>query len=199
MMVATLGMALPEIRQSLSLSEIAAGSLFSTIFIVAAISSTIAGRLADSIGRKLVLTTGLGALALGFAVAGISSSLLVVRAFLGLTGLGYGFITPSLYAIMSDLLPQRRGLGASLVSVSYGIGGAVGAVLASRIIADWGWRPAFVTVGGLATAIMLLELCWIQDSNQRHSSARSGSFRATLSVPLMLLCLAELVGGSVTS
>ena len=133
MMVATLGIALPEVRQSLSLSEIAAGSLFSTIFIVAAVSSTIAGRLADRIGRKFVLITGLGALALGFAVAGISSSLLVVRVFLGLTGLGYGFITPSLYAIMSDLLPQRRGLGASLVSVSYGIGGAIGAVLASRI------------------------------------------------------------------
>jgi MFS family permease len=197
MVVATLGIALPEIRQSLSLSEIAAGSLFSTIFIVAAISSTIAGRLADKIGRKSVLVTGLGSLALGFAAAGLSANRPLLLSFLGLTGMGYGFITPALYAIMSDLLPHRRGLGASLVSVSYGIGGAVGSVLASRIIAAAGWRPAFVTVGGIAAAIMLLEFYWIRNATRTRAAAQSGSFTGILSVALLLLCLAELVGGSV--
>jgi MFS family permease len=52
---------------------------------------------------------------------------------LGVTGIVYGFTAPSLYAIMSDLLPNRRGLGTSLVSVAYGIGAAVGAVLASWV------------------------------------------------------------------
>ncbi len=197
MVVATLGIALPEVRQSLSLSEIAGGGLFSILFIVAAVSSTIAGGLADRIGRKSVLITGLAALAAGFALAGTAGNLAALRFFLGLTGLGYGFITPSLYAIMSDLLPQRRGLGASLVSVSYGIGGAIGALLASRVIAGWGWRPAFVAVGAIAAVIMALELYWIENSNGRHPSSRSGYFRRTLSVPLLLLCLAELVGGSV--
>ncbi len=163
MMVATLGIALPELRQSFSLSEVEAGSLFSIALIVAALSSTIAGRLADKFGSKTVLVTGLSLLALGFGGAGMSKFQLLFFLFLGLTGLGYGFTPPSLYALMSNLLPNRRGLGVSLVSVSYGIGGAIGAVLASRIIAVFGWRAAFVTVGAIAAVDMLLQLYWIRN------------------------------------
>lgn len=197
MLVATLGIALPEVRQSFSLSEIQAGSLFTVALIVAASSSTIAGRLADKIGRKTVLVTGLGLLAVGFAGAGISEHRLLFVLSLGLTGLGYGVTTPSLYALMSDLLPNRRGLGASLVSVAYGIGGAIGAVLASRIIAAFGWRAAFVTVGVIAAADMLLQFYWIRTTSQAGSATRSVSFRDAVSGPLVILALAEFVGGSV--
>ncbi|HJX11524.1 MAG TPA: MFS transporter, partial [Candidatus Binatia bacterium] len=135
MMVATLGIALPEIRQTFSLSELEAGSLFSVMMMVAAVTSGIAGRLADRFGPKTVLITGLSLLALGFGGAGISGQGILFFSCLALTGIGYGFTPPSQYAIMSDLLPHRRGLGASLVSVAYGIGGAVGAVMASRVAA----------------------------------------------------------------
>jgi MFS family permease len=155
MMVATLGIALPEIRQTFSLSTVAAGSLFSVMMIIAALTSGLAGRLADKIGRKTVLITGLSLLALGFGLAGVSGHPVLFFFFLGLTGIGYGFTPPSLYAIMSDLLPHRRGLGASLVSVSYGIGGAIGAVLASQILATFGWRGAFLAVGTIGAADML--------------------------------------------
>ena len=72
MMVATLGIALPEIRQSFSLSEVAAGGLFSIMMIVAALTSAGAGRLADRIGPKKVLIAGLTLLGVGFAGAGMS-------------------------------------------------------------------------------------------------------------------------------
>jgi MFS family permease len=197
MVVATLGIALPELKQSFSLSEVEAGSLFSVALIVAATSSTIAGRLADKIGRKAVLVTGLSLLALGCAGAGISEHYFLFVLLLGLTGLGYGFTTPSLYALMSDLLPNRRGLGTSLVSVSYGIGGAIGAVLASRIIAVSGWSAAFVAVGGIAAADMLLQLYWIRTSSPARSTAHSVSFSNAISGPLFILAAAEFIGGSV--
>ncbi len=73
-MVATLGIALPEIRQTFSLTELQAGSLFSVMMLIAAVTSAIAGRLADRIGRKTVLITGLSLLAAGFGCAGISRS-----------------------------------------------------------------------------------------------------------------------------
>lgn len=197
MMVAALGIALPEVRQTFSLSEIEAGSLFSVMMIVAAMTSGIAGRLADKIGRKTVLITGLSLLAVGFISAGISGHRILFFSFLAITGIGYGFTPPSLYAIMSDLLPHRRGLGASLVSVSYGTGGAIGAVLASRIIAAFGWRAAFVTVGAIAAVDTLLQLYWIRGIRRTRPTAHSGSFKDALSVPLLILALAEFIGGSV--
>jgi MFS family permease len=83
------------------------------------------------------------------------------------------------------------------VSVAYGIGGAIGAVLASRIIAAFGWRAAFVTVGAIAAADMLLQLYWIRPTAQATSATRSVSFRGAVSTPLFILALAEFVGGSV--
>jgi MFS family permease len=197
MMVATLGIALPEIRQTFSLSTIAAGSLFSVMMVIAALTSFVAGRLADRMGRKAVLISGLSFLALGFSAAGITVDRLLFFFFLALTGIGYGFTPPSLYAIMSDLLPNRRGLGASLVSVSYGIGGAVGAVLASRIISAFGWRAAFVTVGGIAAADMVLQLYWIRNIHSIRSASHRGSFKDALTVSILSLALAEFIGGSV--
>ena len=197
MMVATLGIALPEIRQSFALSEIAAGSLFSVMMIIAALTSGIAGRLADKIGRKRVLITGLSLLALGFGLAGISAHPVWFFFFLAVTGVGYGFTPPSLYAIMSDLLPLRRGLGASLVSVTYGIGGAVGALLASRVTAAFGWRTAFVGVGVIGAADMLVQLWWIRDVRPSRTAARSGSFRDALTLAILILAVAEFIGGSV--
>jgi len=197
MMVAALGIALPEIRQTFSLSELEAGSLFSVMMIVAALTSAVAGRLADKIGRKTVLLTGLSLLALGFSSAGISDHRALFFFSLWLTGIGYGFTPPSLYAIMSDLLPRRRGLGASLVSVAYGIGGAVGALLASRVTAASGWRAAFITVGALAAANMLLQFFWIRPTRQAMSAPQAGPFRDVLSLPILLLALAEFTGGSV--
>jgi len=197
MMVATLGIALPEIRQTFSLSEVAAASLFSVMMMIAAVTSSIAGRLADQFGRKRVLITGLSLLALGFGLAGASRHSMLFFLLLAVTGIGYGFTPPSLYAIMSDLLPHRRGFGASLVSVTYGIGGAIGAVLASRVAAAFGWRAAFVTVGGIAAIDMLLQLYWIRDSHQPRSATHPGTFIDALSLPLFVLALAEFVGGSV--
>ena len=196
-MVATLGIALPEIRQTFSLSTIAAGSLFSVMMIIAALTSFVAGRLADRIGRKAVLISGLTFLALGFAAGGMTGNRLLFFLFLALTGIGYGLTPPSLYAIMSDLLPHRRGLGASLVSVSYGIGGALGAVLASRIIDAFGWRAAFVTIGGIAAADMLLQLYWIRNIQSIRKASASGSFKDALAASILILALAEFIGGSV--
>jgi MFS family permease len=165
--------------------------------IIAALTSFIAGRLADRVGRKTVLIGGLSFLALGFGAAGVTGDRLLFFSFLALTGIGYGLTTPSLYAIMSDLLPQRRGLGASLVSVSYGIGGALGAVLASRIIAAFQWRAAFVAVAGIAAADMLLQLYWIRNIRAIRTASRSGSFKDAVTLSILILALAEFIGGSV--
>lgn len=196
-MVATLGIALPEIRGTFGLSEVAGGSLFSVMMMIAALTSAVAGRLADVIGRKTILISGLSLLAGGFTLASFSESQFWFFGFLAVTGIGYGFTPPSLYAIMSDLLPDRRGLGASLISVTYGIGGAIGAVLASRLVAAFGWRSAFLAVGLIAAADMLLQLAWIRERRRPQVSGRSNSIRAALSLPIALLALAEFIGGSV--
>lgn len=197
MVVATLGISLPEIRQTLLLSALKAGSLFSVIFVVAAFASAIAGRLSDKIGRKAVLVMGISSLALGFTLSGLSRDYLLMMVLLGFAGLGYGFITPSLYALMSDLLPGRRGLGASFVSVSYGIGGSLGALIASSIISTAGWRLAFLSVGLIGMVIAGLEMMEVKNVSTRQPLRRQPSYSKALNRTLVLLGFAEFLGGSV--
>jgi MFS family permease len=196
MMVVTLGVSLPEVRQTLALSEIEAGSLFSIIFIFASVGSPIAGRLSDRIGRKSVMVMGITMLAAGFSLASLAGSYGAIAIFLALTGLGYGFNSPSLYALMSDLLPERRGLGASLVSVSYGIGASAGAVATSYILARWYWQAAFLCVGLFGLFIAAMEAVAVKSAPRTATHAKV-RYKEVFNRQILILALAEFFGGSV--
>ena len=159
MTVVTLGIVLPEVRASLRLSEIQAGSLFSALFVAASLASLVGGRLADRAGRFAVVLSGLALLAVAGLIA-FTGVYAVALAFLALAGIGYGFASVGLYALLSDLLPARRGLATGLLSVTYGTGALVGPLLASATTAAAGWRAAFVAVGAIGLAMILLQaLC----------------------------------------
>ena len=84
------------------------------------------------------------------------------------------------------------------MSVTYGIGGAIGAVLASRIIAAFGWRAAF-TDGrnhrrrGHAACNSI----GFATRSEHGPRAAAGSFKDALTAPILILALAEFIGGSV--
>ncbi len=196
MSVATLGVALPELRESLGLSAIKAGSLFSFIFIFASIGSAFAGRLSDRIGRKRIMVAGVTMLACGFSLASRATSYAGMEFCLALTGVGYGFTTPSLYALMSDLLPERRGFGASLVSVAYGLGVSAGAVLTSWILARAQWPAAFLAVGAFGFAIAAVESVTIRNLRPMRAEQRL-PYSAVFNPAVALLAVAEFFGGSV--
>jgi ACS family glucarate transporter-like MFS transporter len=196
MSVAALGVSLPELREALALSAVQAGSLFSFIFIFASLGSAFAGRLSDRIGRKRVMVGGVTMLACGFSLASLASSYAMMASCLALTGVGYGFTTPSLYALMSDVMPERRGLGASLVSVSYGFGVSAGAIVTTWILARSHWPAAFLAIGMFGFAIAAVQGVAIENVRSQRSEHRP-PYRAVLNRDVTLLALAEFFGGSV--
>jgi MFS family permease len=60
-----------------------------------------------------------------------------------------------------------------------------------------GWRAAFVTVAVIATANMLVQVLSIRDAHRIRVAAHSGSFKDAVSFSILILALAEFVGGSV--
>ena len=196
MAMTTLAMALPEVSRDLSLSDLQGGSLFSIIFVIAIFSSALAGRLSDSIGRKAALVTGIGVLSLGFSLSSLSPSYPVILGLLGLTGLGYGFIPPTLFAFVSDLVPQRRGLGTSFGAVSYAVGSLLGPLLASFMMTRAGWRAAFLAVSLVGISLLVLQTLAIKDPERQAARSRM-TYRQILSRSILLLALAQLFGGAV--
>ncbi len=156
MTVVTLGFVLPDVRASLRLSEVEGGALFSALFVAASLASLAGGRLADRAGRFAVLLSGLVLLAVPGLIAVVDAYAVALVLF-GLAGIGYGFVSIGLYALLSDLLPTRRGLGAGLISVAYGVGALIGPLLAGAATALAGWRAAFVVIAAVGLAMTALQ------------------------------------------
>lgn len=199
MVVAVLGIGLPEIRASLELSEVWAGTLFTAIFVVAACASWSAGRLSDNLGRRRVLVAGGFALGAGFGLVSTVQSYGAAVAFLALTGLGYGFITASVLSLVSDLLPSRRGLGMGLLSATYGLGSVSGPIVAAAIIQRFGWRGATAAVGCIAAAIAWIQGLRIREPARPPTAPGVVGARkpGVLNRNMILLAAAQFFGGAV--
>lgn len=197
MTVSAMGVVLPELRETLRLSEMQGGALFSAMFAVAAVASPAAGRFSDRMGKKTILAVGMGVLAVAFMLAGLSRVYPLTLVLLGLAGAGYGFTTPSTYALMSDLLPGKRGLAVGLVSLSYALGGLVAPIVASHVTAAAGWRMAFLAIGGIGMSLTALVQFGVKALSAQGQSQKSLPYLSAVNRSLVLLALAELFAGSV--
>ncbi|MDQ7903455.1 MFS transporter [Phytohabitans sp. ZYX-F-186] len=130
--------ALPVFGRELGVSATAATWLLTAFMLAAAVATPIAGRLGDLYGHRRVLVAGLLALAAGSLLAALSdhagsfTGLLVGRAVQGLSA----GVFPVTFGLARLTAPAEKlnGLVAAL-SAMFGMGGAVGMVVAGPIVA----------------------------------------------------------------
>ncbi len=76
----------------------------------------VAGRLADSVGRRPLVITGLAVTALGFGLLGLSGSLWVLLVLSAVSGLGAGLVNPAQQATVADVIGTDRSGGSVLAA-----------------------------------------------------------------------------------
>ena len=199
MVVAVLGIGLPEIGTGLGLPPKWWGALFPPIFVAAACASWSAGRLSDSLGRRSVLVAGGLCLGTGFGLVSTIHSYGAAVALLALAGVGYGALTASVLSLVSDLLPSRRGLGMGMLSATYGLGSVSGPIVAAAIIQRFGWRGATVTVGCIAAGIALIQWLRIREPARAQAAPSAPGTRKPrlMNRNMIILAAAQFFGGSV--
>lgn len=107
--------------------------IITVTLLAGAISTPIAGRLADLYGKKHVLLVCLSLFVIGSLISAASSSLIPMVIGRGLQGTASGLI-PLGIALMHELLPRERaGQAIAFMSSSMGIGGALGLPLAAAV------------------------------------------------------------------
>jgi MFS family permease len=153
----SIGVALPEVAIEFSLDPVQAGLLLSVSLAATTATSGLAGYLSDKVGEKLVLTSGFLLFSAGLLAATISSRFDLFMILIAVSGLGTGLMLTPAYSIVGRILPKSRGLVIGAVSSPYNIGGLVGPVLTSALLAAAGWRIPFALIGasGMAIAILL--------------------------------------------
>jgi EmrB/QacA subfamily drug resistance transporter len=188
--------ALPLIGRDLGLSGGALQWVVTAYVVVFAGCLLVAGRLADTLGRRRVFTAGLGlftAASLACGLAPTAEALVVARAG---QGLGAALIAPAALAMIVDVFPAGRPRERAVAAWTgvAALGGAAGLVLGGLIAGGLGWRWVFlvnVPVGLAALALAPLLLHESRADRRPRALDLPGALAATSGLGLLVLALAQ--------
>jgi EmrB/QacA subfamily drug resistance transporter len=188
--IAIVNVALPAIQQDLGLSESSLQWLVITYGLFLGGFLLLGGRLADLVGRRRVLISGLMVFTGSSLVAGLGGSSALIIAARGAQGLGAALMAPAALSILAVTFTRaderQRALG--IFGAVGGTSASIGVITSGVLVDGPGWRWVFflnvpVGVALLAGAVLLL--------GRDEPRARRGHFDAvgSLSVTAALVAL----------
>ena len=141
------------------------------------------GPLADHIGYRVMILTGVGMLVGGMFASSLFPYYGMVLLALFLAGLGKSVFDPAAQAYISEKVPfERRGLAIGLLELSWSGSTLIGVPVLALLIDRFGWRaPFFALCGGGFVALTALSLFIPKDRKREHSHHSRQHFFKTLS------------------
>jgi MFS family permease len=138
---------LPMIRSDFGLDYTRSGFVISAFILSYGIGQVPAGLLADRVGPRILITTGIFGVALAGLLVGLSNTYLTMIAFLVLMGLlagGYHPAAPPL--IFATVKPENLGRALGLHMIGGSASFFLAPLIAAGIGATWGWRGPFIAL-----------------------------------------------------
>jgi EmrB/QacA subfamily drug resistance transporter len=170
--------------------------LFSIYLLAQAVSVPIYGKLADSMGRKPIMLTGIGLFLLGSVLCGVAWSMPLLIAARAVQGLGAGATLPMSMTIVGDIYTvEERARVQGFIASVWGMASIVGPTLGGLFSEYISWRWIFfvnLPVGAFAV-LMLLRHLHENVERRRHRVDYAGA--GLLAVGGSFLVLALLQGG----
>lgn len=131
------------------------------------------GRIADSIGRKPLIITGLIINAGFTACLGLSSSVVMFCVLSAFAGVGAGMLNPAQQAVVADVIGNDRSGGRVLAGfqMAQDFGSILGPIVVGAIAQTWSFEIGFIltAVVGLGAA---LQWCAAPDTLHRTHASR---------------------------
>jgi len=172
-------MLLPWIKDDLSLSYLAAGSLVAVAHFSSLLANLGSGVLVDVTGRRVLIQCGalvLGALALsGTAMVETAVQLAVLVSIISASGLIWH---PAAIPFLSELYPNNRGYALSTHSLGANLGDFAAPLALGALLGWHSWQfSAFLTAVPVGLVVLLL---WWTLQRHRERGARTDSERRGL-------------------
>ncbi len=165
---------LPITAAGLGISVLAMGRLVS-VMSFAGLIAPLTGALADKIGHKPLIRSGL--LLCGAGMLLIASDLGLVGALAGmvLNGFGVAAFTPNLHAYLSERLPyDKRARGLGILEYSWALAGILGLFLAGHLIERLSWNAPLFILGGALVAFAFVYGALPSSRKLAHRSREAG-------------------------
>lgn len=123
-------------------------------FIAMGLGAFLGGRLADRLGRKVVLVAAGVLFSATTALGGTSNDFTTFTLWRLIACIGIGAILPAGMTLLADLVPEKR--RGAFIAASYaglGLGTTAGAALAAVVLPNEGWRMLMVLAGVIPLAV----------------------------------------------
>ncbi|MGO0059614.1 MFS transporter [Brevibacillus fluminis] len=135
---------LPSISQSLG-SGLASSSWIITVYlIVMTVLQPIAGKLGDLYGNRRMFLLGMFLFLLSSTACIFSTNLLWLISFRAVQAVGGALASPNASAILRFVTPRERlGKAFGVFGLTMGLGAAIGPLVGSLLISQWGWTSIF--------------------------------------------------------
>lgn len=151
------GVLLSDIQRAFAWESSTAVVPQSILLFVYAVGMGVGGVLLDRTNPTRVAIAGGAAFGLGVLLASYTHSLLLLVLSYGvLGGIGFGFAYVAAVTAAMKSFPTRRGLAAGLVVGAFGLGSAVWAPIAQRLLPTQGWQGIFFGFGVLTLVVLPL-------------------------------------------
>lgn len=156
--VTAVNVALPDMHRTLGAGITGLQWTIDAYTVVLAGSLILAGSLADRLGRRRVLLSGLATFTLASALCSLAPTAGVLIACRVLQAVGASMLTPVAMSIVTNTItePRRRAHAIGYWNAVYGIAMALGPVVGGVAVAAFDWRAIFwinIPVGMAAVAL----------------------------------------------
>ncbi|MFC8131459.1 MFS transporter [Streptomyces sp. NPDC057302] len=141
--------ALPVMQSELAASKAALQWVAASYTLTFALSLVTVGRVGDMLGRKRMITLGIGFFVLASLLCGVAQSIEMLIASRVLQGLGGAVVmTQGLSLLQVTFPPKERaavfGMFGALSGVAAMLGPVLGGILVDADLFGWSWRPIFL-------------------------------------------------------
>ena len=146
---------LPDMQLEFGIDRASASLPYVATMVGFALGNLTLGRAVDRWGITPVLAAAAVALAMGFALAAMSRSVLLVSVVHVLLGVGASASFGPLIADVSQWFMRRRGIAVAVAASGNYLSGTVWPPVIVAITADYGWRESYMFLALLVIAIVL--------------------------------------------
>lgn len=170
----SLAVFMPHISAATGWTRAGISSAMTLNFLVMGASSFGWGMLTDRIGTRPVVLIGSLLLGIVLVLASRATSLIAFQLSYGIgVGLAGGAFFAPMMAAVTGWFDKHRGLAVSLVSAGVGVAPATVSPFAAWLLASYDWRTAMLTIGLLASAILLPAAFFVRNAQQTSAGSAS--------------------------
>ncbi|MGI8435083.1 MAG: MFS transporter [Nocardioidaceae bacterium] len=166
--------AIPEFARSFGVGKTAAGAVISAFALMRFVSALAGGRLVDAFGERLILSAGIGIVAVSTGLAGLSQSYTQLLVLRGIGGIGSAMFTVSAAALLLRVVDgSSRGRATGLFQSGFLIGGLLGP-LVGGFLTDYSLRLPFYVYAVSLIAAGAIGAVFLQGARGREEASGDG-------------------------